>query len=102
MRRSRSSMRSMAVTLRARRAQPNAMWHYPLVINSPREFGARTGLLPARRRLAHDHQAPVLLADVAAGGEVGEDAADHLARGAHARGDVLVRERLVDHQAAVA
>src|SRR3954468_15680011 len=92
MRLSRGSRRSMAHKLRRPPGRRDGALYRRLVTNSPR-------VLPARRRLADDDQAAVFLADVAAGREVGKDAADHLARGADARGDVAVRERLVDAQA---
>src|SRR6185436_2502521 len=56
--------------------------------------------LPARGRRLVDGDAAGLDRDVAAGGEVAQDAVDHLARGADARRDVLLRQLLRDHQLA--
>src|ERR671914_784573 len=54
--------------------------------------------LPASGRSLVDGDATVFDADVAAGGEIAQHAVDHLARGADARRDVLLRELLGDHE----
>src|SRR5436190_15815557 len=50
--------------------------------------------LPGGRQLADDDDVAVVLSDVAAGTEVLEDPADHLARCADAIGDALLRQPL--------
>src|SRR5918992_3402363 len=67
--------------------------HRPRVRSSP--------ALPARGRGLVDGDAAAFDADIAAGGEVAQDTIDHLARGADARRDVLLRELLGNHQLAV-
>src|ERR671915_1817681 len=67
--------------------------HRPRVRSSP--------ALPARGRGLVDGDAAAFDADIAAGGEVAQDAVDHLARGADARRDVLLREPLRDDELAV-
>src|SRR4029079_19304896 len=51
---------------------------------------------PRGRRLPRDHDPAAREGEVAASGQVLDDAAHHLARGADAIGDVLLRQPLAD------